>query len=134
MGVLFSIIGITLSFIAAFTLIRNIIIDRVFIIKKVKVIGFDAYTYLTPGLEYNTVYNAKVYPIVEIEENNKRIRVAISLLGDRCKLEKGDEIEVIYPKGKVNKIKLYTKEDIYNFYYLTLASGILITILSIGQI
>ena len=46
MGVLFSIIGVTLSFIAAFTLIRNIIIDKVFVIKKVKVIGFDAYTYL----------------------------------------------------------------------------------------
>ena len=46
MEVLFSIIGITLSCIATFTLIRNIILNKVFVIKKAKVIGFDAYTYL----------------------------------------------------------------------------------------
>ena len=130
MDYLFSIIGLILSFVAAFTLIRNIIIDRAFVIKKVKVIGFDAYTYLTHTLQYNTIYNANIYPVVEIEENNKKIKVAVSMLSNRYKVQEGDEIEVIYPKGKVNKMKLHTKEDIYKFYWLTLILGIIITILS----
>lgn len=126
MDYLFSIIGLTLSFIAAFTLIRNIIIDKTFIIKKVKVIGFDAYTYFTHTFEYSS----NIYPIVEIEENNKKIKVAVSMMSNRNKIEKGDEIEVIYPKGKVNKMKLHTNEDIYIFYCITLILGIIITLLS----
>jgi hypothetical protein len=132
MGVLFSIIGITLSFIATFTLVRSIILDKEFVIKKARVIGFDAYTYLTPGGEYNRIYNTRFNPIIEIEDGNKKVKVAISFFENNHKLEKGDEIEVMYPKGKIEKIKLYSKEDIYNFYYLMIIMGILITVLSIA--
>lgn len=134
MGVLFSIIGITLSFITTITLVKRIILSKGFVIKKAKVIGFDAYTYLTPGSEYNTIHNSKIYPIIEVKDENKLVKVAVSLFENRCGLERGDEIEVIYPKGKLDKIKIYSKDDIYNFYYLTLIMGLLITGLSITLI
>lgn len=130
MGVLFSFIGIILSLISAFILIRNVIIDKVFVIKRVKIIGFEAYTFLTPGVEYNTVYNARIYPIVEIDEEEHKVRVAISTLSNNIKLEKGDEIEIIYPKGKLNKVRLYNRREIYILYFLTFIIGVLITILS----
>lgn len=132
MGVLFSIIGITLSFIATFTLVRSIILDKEFVIKKARVIGFDAYSYLTPIGEYNRIYNTRFNPIIEIEDGNKKVKVAISFFDNNHKLETGDEVEVMYPKGKIEKIKLYSKENIYNFYYLTIIIGILITALSIA--
>lgn len=131
MGVLFSIIGITLSFIATFTLVRSIMLNKEFVIKKAKVIGFDAYTYLTPGGEFNIIYNMRFDPILEIEDENKKIKVAISSFENNHMLEKGDEIEVMYPKGKIEKIRIHSKEDIYNFYYLIIIIGILITALSI---
>lgn len=134
MGVLFSIIGITLSFISTFTLVRSIMLNKEFIIKKARVIGFDAYTYLTPDRECNTICNTRFNPIIEVEEDNKKIKVAISFFDNNHKLEKGDEIEVMYPKGKIEKIRVYSKEDIYNFYYLTIIMGILITALSIAII
>ena len=127
MEVLFSIIGITLSCIATFTLIRSIILNKAFIIKKAKVIGFDAYTYLSSEVEYNTMF----YTIIEVEDENKKIKIAISPFENNHKLERDDEIEVMYPKGNIEKIKVYSKEDKYNFYYLTIIIGILITALSI---
>lgn len=131
MEVLFSIIGIILSVIAAFTLIRNVIIDKLFIIKKVKVVGFDAYTYFIPSKDCSTIYHAEILPIVEIEDDNKKIKVAISTLANRSKLEKGDEIQVIYPNGNINKIRSYDKNNMCKFYYLNLIIGILLIILSI---
>ncbi|MBE6052524.1 MAG: hypothetical protein E7212_01220 [Clostridium sartagoforme] len=131
MGVIFSIIGITLSFITAITLIRRMMLSKGFVVKKAKVIGFEAYTYLTPGVEYNTIYNTKLYPILEVQDEDKTVRIAISLFDRKYNLERGDEVEIIYPKGKLDKLKLYSKNDIYNFYYLTLIAGLLITALSI---
>ena len=134
MEVLFSIIGIILSFIATITLIKELILSKGFVIKKAKVIGFEAFTYLTHGGECSIVYNTKLYPVIEVEEENKVIKVAISLLEDKCNLKKGDEVEVIYPKGKIDKIKINSKKDIYNFYYLTLIMGLVIIVLSITNI
>lgn len=134
MGVLFSIIGITLSFIAGITLVKRIILNKAFVVKKAKIIGFEAYTYSTPGVEYNTMHNAKIYPIIEVQDENKSVKIAISIFGNKFNLECGDEMEVIYPKGKLDKVKIYSRDDIYNFYYLALIMGLLITILSIGMI
>ncbi len=134
MGVLFSVIGITLSIIASITLIKRTILNKAFVVKKAKVIGFDAYTYSIPGFEYNTIHNAKIYPIIEVQDEDKIVKIAISIFDNKCDLECGDEIEVIYPKGKLDKIKIYSRDDIYNFYYLALIMGLLITILSIGMI
>lgn len=134
MGILFAIIGIILTIFTGFNLIRSIELKKRAIIKKAKVIGFESYTYLMPGAEYNTVYNASLYPILEVEEDKKKVRVAISCLNEKINLERGDEIEVIYPKGKVEKLKLYSNENLYNFYYLTIIIGILITLLSMSII
>lgn len=134
MGVLFAIIGIILTLFTAFNLIRSIEMEKKAIIKKAKVIGFESYTYFMPGAEYHSVYYANIYPILEIEEDNKKVRVAISYLNEKGNLERGDEIEVIYPKGKVEKAKLYNNETIYNFYYLTIIIGILIILLSMAII
>lgn len=134
MGVLFTIIGIILTIYTSFNLIRSIELKKKAIIKKAKVIGFESYTYLMPGAEYHTVYNSNVYPILEIEDNNKKVRVAIPYLYEKFDLERGDEIQVIYPKGKVEKLKIYSNEDIYNFYYLTIIIGIAITLLSMAII
>ncbi|WP_195266891.1 hypothetical protein [Clostridium sp. 1001275B_160808_H3] len=130
MGILFAIIGIILTIFTAFNLIRSIEVKKKSIIKKAKVIGFESYTYFMPRAEYHAVYNASIYPILEVEEDNKKVRVAISYLNEKFNLEKGDELEVIYPKGKVEKLKIYSNEEIYNFYYLTIIIGIVITLLS----
>lgn len=131
MGALFSIIGLILSFVAGITLLKRTILSKGFVIKKAKVIGFEAYTYSIPGIEYNTIYNAKLYPIIEVEDENKYVKIAISIFEKKCNLESGDEIEVIYPKGRLEKVKIYSRDKVYNFYYLALIIGIVITILSI---
>lgn len=131
MGALFSIIGIILSFVAGITLLKRTILNKGFVIKKAKVIGFEAYTYSIPGIEYNTVHNTKLYPIIEVEDENKYVKIAISIFEKKCNLESGDEIEVVYPKGRLEKVKIYSRDKIYNFYYLVLIMGLLITILSI---
>ena len=71
MGALFSIIGIILSFVAGITLLKRTILNKGFVIKKAKVIGFEAYNYSIPGIECNTVHNTKLYPIIEVEDENK---------------------------------------------------------------
>ena len=129
MGALFSIIGIILSFVAGITLLKRTILNKGFVIKKAKVIGFEAYTYSIPGIECNTVHNTKLYPIIEVEDENKYVKIAISIFEKKCNLE--DEIEVVYPKGRLEKVKIYSRDKIYNFYYLVLIMGLLITILSI---
>lgn len=134
MGVIFSIIGITLSFIAGITLLKRTILSKGFVIKKAKVIGFEAYTYSAPGIEYNTIHNAIIYPIIEVKDENKMVKIALSTFGHKYNLESGDEIEVIYPKGKLERIKIYSRDEIYNFYYLALIIGIIITVLSIAMI
>ncbi|WP_291651396.1 hypothetical protein [Clostridium sp.] len=130
MGVLFTIIGIVLTIYTSFNLIRSIELKKKAIIKRAKVIGFESYTYLMPGAEYHTVYNANVYPILEIEEDDKKVKVAIPYLYEKYNFERGDEIQVIYPRGKVEKLKIYSNEEIYNFYYSTIIIGIAITLLS----
>lgn len=134
MGVILTIIGVILILFTAINLIRVILLNRKSIIKKAKVIGFESYTYLMPGTEYNTIYNASLYPILEIQEGNRKVRVTLSYISDKINLERGDEIDVVYPKGKVEKLRIYESEDVYNFYYLTIFIGILITLLSITMI
>lgn len=134
MGVILTIIGVILILFTAINLIRVILLNRKSIIKKAKVIGFESYTYLMPGTEYNTIYNASLYPILEIQEGNRKVRVTFSYISDKINLERGDEIDVVYPKGKVEKLRIYESEDVYNFYYLTIFIGILITLLSITMI
>lgn len=134
MGVLFVIIGLVLTIFTFFYLEKNIILNKKSIIKKAKVIGFESYTYLMPGTEYNTVYNASLYPILEVEDNDKKVRIVLSYLGNKINLERGDEIEVIYPKGKIEKLKLYDNESKYSFYYLIIAIGIILTLLSITML
>lgn len=131
MEVLFLIIGITLSSIAVITIGKRLMLSKGFIIKRAKVIGFEGYNYLSPSIDYKTIYNTKLYPIIELEDENKVFKVAISLFENDCKLERGDEIEVIYPKGKLEKTKIYNKDSVYNFYCLTFVMGLLITVLSI---
>ena len=130
MEIIILFIGITLSFISSINLIKKLILNKGFIIKRVKVIGFEAYTYLIHGIECNTIYNTNVYPIIEVKDENKVIKIAILLFGNENKLKKGDVIDVIYPKGNLEKIKIYNYNDIYNFYYLAFIMGLLIATLS----
>jgi hypothetical protein len=134
MGVLFAIIGLILTMFTFFYLEKNIILNKKSIIKKAKVIGFESYTYLMPGTEYNTVYNANLYPILEVEDDDKKVKIALSYLSNKINLERGDEIEVIYPKGKIEKLKLYDNESKYRFYYLIITIGIIVTLLSITML
>ena len=131
MGVILTIIGIILTLVTVINLIRVMLLNRKSIIKKAKVIGFESYTYLMPGAEYNTIYNASFYPILEIQEGDRKVRVTLSYISDKINLERGDEIEVVYPRDKVEKLRVYESENVYNFYYLTIFIGILITLLSI---
>lgn len=95
-----------------------------------KVVGIETYTYLTPGPEFNTLYHTGITPIIEVEDNGKKTRVAYSSIEDYSNLSEGDEIEVIYPKGKVNDLIIYNEKEFYRGSILVSLVGVLIVILA----
>lgn len=78
-----------------------------------KVVGIETYTYLTQGSEYNTLYYTGITPIIEVEDNGKKVRVAYSSIEDYSDLSEGDEIEVIYPKNKVSELIIWKEKEFY---------------------
>lgn len=134
MWILFAIIGMILIIFTSISLIKSKAINKRFIISKAKVVGFESYSYLMPVHEYSTSYNINFNPILEVVDNNKKIRIAIPYLDNKASsLKKGEEIEVVYPKGKIEKLKI-NNDNICSYYYLTIIMGVLIILLSIAII
>ncbi len=78
-----------------------------------KIIELETYTYLNQGPEFNTVYYIGITPIIEVEDSGKKIRIAYNSIDDYSNLSKGDEVEVIYPKGKVEELLICNEKELY---------------------
>lgn len=97
-----------------------------------KVVEIETYTYLTPGPEFNTLYYSGVTPIIEVDDNGKKVRVAYIAIDDYPNLSKGDEVEVIYPKGKIEELTVCKEKELYKLPLTICIIGILITILAVS--
>lgn len=96
-----------------------------------KVVGIETYTYLTPGTEFNTLYYTGITPIIEVKDNGEKVRVAYSSLEDYSNISEGDDVEVIYPKGKVEELIICNEKELYKGPLTVVIVGILISILAL---
>ena len=96
-----------------------------------KVVGIETYTYLTQGLDYNSFYYSGIIPIIEVLYNGKNIRVAYYSIEDCSNLSEGDEIQVIYPKDRVNELVIFNEKEFYiDSIYISIV-GVLILVLGL---
>ena len=124
LGLIFIVIGIILFF-------RRKKLYRDGIKARGKVVGIETYTYLTQGSEYNTLYYTGITPIIEVEDDGKKVRVAYSSIEDYSDLSEGDEIEVIYPKDRVNELVRFNEKEFYRDSIYISMIGLLILMLGL---
>ncbi|MGL5354666.1 MAG: hypothetical protein ACRDA5_15340 [Clostridium sp.] len=96
-----------------------------------KVVGIETYTYLTQGLEFSSLYYIGITPIIEVFDGEKKIRVPYTSIDDYSTLKEGDEVEVIYLKGKIEDLLIYNEKELYKGPILVALVGVLIVVLSI---
>lgn len=97
-----------------------------------KVIKVETYNYVTPGPEFNTLYYTGITPIIEVEDNGKKVRVAYYSIDDYSHIAKDDEVEVIYPKGKVENLIICNEKELYKVPLLINLVGILTITLALA--
>lgn len=96
-----------------------------------KVVGIETYTYLTQGTEFNNVYYMGITPIIEVENNGEKVRVAYTSIDDYSNLKEGEEVEVIYLKDKIDDLIIYNEKEFYKGPILVGIVGVIIIILSV---
>lgn len=96
-----------------------------------KVIKVETYNYVTPGPEFNTLYYTGITPIIEVEENGEKVRVAYYSIDDYSQISQGDEVEVIYPKGKIEELIICNEKELYKVPLLIDGIGVLSIILAL---
>lgn len=77
--------------------------------KKAKVVELQSFSYITYGSEKNKLYNVGINPVLELDLGNEKLRVDYHCYDDMSDLNEGDEVEVIYPEGNIEKITRYSK-------------------------
>lgn len=123
-GILISILGVVLAIIK-----RRL---YKFGIKKIaKVVSIETFTYLTPGPEFNTLYHTGINPVLEVEDEGRKIKVVYTSMDDYSNLTVGDDVEVIYPKGKVENLQIYSEKGIYSLQIAIIIIGIIISLLTL---
>lgn len=120
-------IGTLLLFLLIKVFLKEINLYRNGIVKTAKIVELDSYSYITYGPERSKIYHVGINPILELEVDNKKLRVDYGSYDDMCDLSEGDEVEVIYPRGNIGEITRYSK---YRLFKQTIGIGI-ITLLSI---
>lgn len=96
-----------------------------------KVVEIETYTYLTKGSGFNTLYYTAITPIIEVEDSGKKIRIAYCSIDDYSNLSKGDEVEVIYRKGRVEELLICNEKELYKGPLSVGLLGLLIIILAL---
>lgn len=96
-----------------------------------KVIKIETYNSLTPGPEFNTLYYTGITPIIEVEENGEKIRVAYYAIDDYSNIAEGDEVEVIYPKGRIEELVICNEKELYKGPLLIGSIGLLSMLLAL---
>jgi hypothetical protein len=134
MGLLLIILGIFLTTLTFFKLSLNIFKNKNYSRKTAKIVGFESFVYPERKSEFNILYNPTVYPILEVEDKNEKIKLVMPVCEDSQQYEEGKEVEIMYPKGKIDKSKIYNYNNELKFYYATLVVGLIITIVSFSII
>lgn len=96
-----------------------------------RVIGIETYTYLTQGVEHYNMYYTGITPIIEVEYNGKKIRIAYCSIDDYSNLSEGDEVEVIFNEGKVEELSICNEKEIYKGPLLVCLIGGIFIVLSL---
>ncbi|WP_300383270.1 hypothetical protein [Clostridium sp.] len=131
MSTLLTIIGIIIFIATIFEVIRNLINEKRYIRKRAKVVGFESYNYLTVTKDKNNIYNPIIMPILEFEEENKKILVGINDYKKINDFQEGKEIDIIYKKGNEYTVKIYRKK--YGYYYLIMIISTINILLTINS-
>lgn len=110
--------------------IRNFINEKRYIRKRAKVVGFESYNYLTITRDKNSIYNPIIMPILEFEEEDKKVLIGINDYKKIDTFQEGKEIDIIYKKGNEYNVKIYNKR--YGYYYLIMIISIVNILLAIN--
>lgn len=94
------------------------------------VVDLDTYTYITPGPDFNTIYHSGIISIIEVEDNNKKFKVAYCKIEENLPLEIGDKVDVIYYKGDIENLEIYKYKGRYVLSMTIASVGVIIIILS----
>lgn len=81
--------------------------------KRAKVLEINSYSYITSGADYNKVYHVGENPVLELEVEDKKVKVQYRSYEEICELKEGDELDVIYPKGNLGGLVRYSKYGIF---------------------
>jgi hypothetical protein len=116
MNTLLTITAIIIFISTTLEVIRNLINEKRYIRKRAKVVGFESYNYLTITKDKNSIYNPIIMPILEFEEEDKKVLIGINDYKKIDTFREGKEIDIIYKKGNEYTVKIYNKK--YGYYYL----------------
>lgn len=126
----FIIIGILISILGVILAIVKSRLYRFGIKKNAKVVSIETFTYLTPGPEFNTLYHTGINPVLEVEDQGKKVKVIYTSMDDYSNLSVGDDIEVIYPEGKIENLQIYSEKGRYSIQISIIIVGIIISLLT----
>lgn len=120
-------LGLFITVITLKTVIEENIINKTYTKKTAKIIGFENFSY--NSLDY-VLNRGVLYPILEVEEKNKTIKLIMPIYRKTKKIREGEIIEIIYPKGKMEFSKIYKNEDNLKVHYLNMTCALMIIFIS----
>ena len=131
MSTLLTITAIIIFISTTIEVIRNLINEKRYIRKRAKVVGFESYNYLTITRDKNSIYNPIIMPILEFEEEDKKVLIGINDYKKIDTFKEGKEIDIIYKKGNEYTVKIYNKK--YGYYYLIMIISTINILLVMGS-
>lgn len=127
MELIFIFLGSFITIITCKKVIEENILDKIYIKKFAKVIGFENSYYLGKNKNLD---EELLYLILEVEEKNKIINLVLPIY-DKKYIKEGEQIEIVYPKEKIESCKIYNYRSNFKLNYLLMMCGILVIISSI---
>ena len=100
--------------------------------KKAKVIELQSFSYITYGSERNKIYNVGINPVLELDTGSEKLRIDYHCYDDMLDLNEGDEVEVIYPEGKIEELTRYSKYKLFKNSIILILISILVMSLFIS--
>lgn len=134
MGLLLIFLSVLLTVSTFIKLINNILKSKNYIIKRAKVVGFESFVSIDRDSNLNILYNPALYPVLEVEDKDEKIKLVMPVYENNIDYKEGKEIEIMYPKGRIEKSKIYDYHDELKFYYVILTIGLIIVALSFNLI
>lgn len=134
MGLLLIFLGGLLTIFTFIKLIKDIFKNKNYIIKKAKVVGFESFVSINKSSELSMLYNPALYPILEVVDKDEKIKLVMPIYENNIEYKEGKEVEIMYPKGRIEKSKIYHYNNELKFYYVILTIGLIIIALSFNLI